>query len=89
MAAGDVTKAQKRVLRILIQSDPAPVEVKYLAVDPTRPAIAWNVVQRLRATEPKALVKLGKATGSLAGTDNSTVPVSLTVAGRTLSRSLQ
>lgn len=89
MASGDVTKAQKRVLLILLQSDPAPVEVKDLALDPTRPAIAWNVVQRLRASEPKALVKLRKATGPLAGTDNSTVPVSLTVARRTLARGLQ
>jgi hypothetical protein len=89
MAGPTVTKPQKRVLVTLLGSDPEPVAVRDLAVDPARPGTAWGVVQALRASEPKALVKVGKATGDLVGTDNSTVSVSLTVAGRNAARALQ
>jgi hypothetical protein len=89
MPTSKITPAQKRVLLILLQSDRNAVEVKDLAVDPSRPGIAWRVVQKLKEMEPKALVKTGRATGPLAGTDNSTVPVNLTVAGRNAARDLQ
>jgi hypothetical protein len=88
VAAPGITKAQKRVLLILLQADPSPVQVKDLAVVGT-PGTTWTVVKRLRDAKPKALVKTGAAGGALAGGDYSTVPVSLTIAGRGVAADLQ
>jgi hypothetical protein len=87
MADTNLTGPQQRVLSDLLHAHPQPLPVRDLATNPEEWWHAWGIVKRLKE-KPKPLVKLRQATGALIGTDNSTVPVSLTSHGRTLASSL-